>query len=179
MEHPNPTTDTTLPAFTGLHGKPLLVQKEGAEGGLVIGSLSGQITQSIMERPEWSEGLATALIAERHGFYQSRLGHVPSPGILNFEDLGWVCVNAEGDEFQIEADAEFRMNVIASATGTVRTDDLSDKRLQEDTPGQQAYVLLDATHEYRHNEPAAVDLTWEEAVAAAAKVSRRATGTEG
>jgi len=149
------TTDSGKPAQgAGLDGKPVLVHKKGAEGGLAIGSLSGRILTPIMERPDWAEGLAVALLAERHEFYLSRLGPVfaeqrAADTVIPFEDLGWVATDAEGEQIELEADSEHRMDVIAEATGVIRTDDLSDSR-QDDTTGEVGHVLLDETKDYDH-----------------------------
>ena len=134
------------------HAAPLsertaIVHKQDAEGALIINALSGMVQQPLDERPEWAEGLTCALLAERHLFYSSRLGpeyaaEHATPSAFAFEDLGWIAIDAEGEPVELEADAEWRMNVIADATGTIRSDDLSDTR-QDDTKGELAHALLD------------------------------------
>ena len=150
--------EATVPSGS-LDGDPVIVHKAGEEGGLVIGSLSGRILTPIMERPEWSEGLAVAKLADRVQFYETRLGKdVTGDKLIAFEDLGWVCVDAVGEEYEQEADSEYRMNAIAEAVGIVRVDDI-DLESTEDLPGQQAYILTDESHDYGHSEAAAVDFT--------------------
>ena len=168
---------TTSSSHAGLDGKPVLVHKKDCEGGLIIGSLSGRIIQPIMERPDWSEGLSVALLAERHEFYVTRLGTPPGESpMIAFEDLGWVGVDAEGNAIELEADSEFRMDAVAESVGVLRTDDLSDYR-EDDTTGEVGHVLLDETREYAHTETK----TFGEALAEAAVASEKAlkTGTEG
>lgn len=163
-------TETTGPSGS-LDGNPIVVHKQGAEGGIAIGSLSGRILTPLMERPEWTEGLAVAKLGDRVEWYQSRLGKdVSADTIIAFEDLGWVCVDAVGDEFESEADSEFRMNIIAEATGVIRSDDLSDER-QDDTTLELAHVVTDESHDYGHGQPRAIE--WTEALAEAAKESER------
>lgn len=159
----------------GLDGSPILVHKQNAEGGITVGSLSGRILTPLMERPEWTEGLAVAKLADRYSWYQTRLGKdVASDKIVAFEDLGWVCVDAVGEEFETEADTEFRMNIVAEATGTVRTDDLSSTE-QDNTTLELAHVVTDESHDYGHGQPKAIE--WTEALAASAKDSVRKTAT--
>lgn len=159
---------------TFLDGKPVLVHKKGEEGALAIGSLSGRIITPIMERPDWSEGLAVADLAERHEFYTSRLGREqPLGDLVAFEDLGWVAIDASGDQAILEADTEYRMDIIAEATGVHRVSDLSSE-LQDDTAGEMAHVVLDETREYAHNEPKALDTSWKDKLAEAAAVSDKA-----
>lgn len=157
-----------------LDGKPVLVHKKGEEGALAIGSLSGRILTPIMERPDWSEGLAVANLAERHEFYTSRLGREqPLGDLIAFEDLGWVAIDASGEQVITEADTEYRMDIIAEATGVNRVDDLSSE-LQDDTTGEMGHVVLDETREYAHNEAKALDTSWEEKLGDAAKASDKA-----
>lgn len=163
-------SETTGPSGS-LDGNPIIVHKQNAEGGIVIGSLSGRILTPLMERPEWTEGLAVAKLGDRVEWYQSRLGKdVSGDTVIAFEDLGWVCVDAVGEEFESEADSEFRMDIIAEATGVIRSDDLSDT-VQDDTKGELAHVLTDESHDYGHGQPRAIE--WTEALAEAAKESER------
>lgn len=164
-----------------LTGQSVLVHKSGAEGALAIDSLSGKITTPINERPDWSEGLAVANLAERHAFYNTRLGpefaaQRMMDTLIDYADLGWVGADATGDLVELSADTEYRMDVIAEATGTVRTNDLSDASQTEDIPGQQAYVVLDETHEHRTSDAdgGIVSKTQEEKLRDAARDSEKA-----
>jgi len=170
------TEHTPTDPSGSLDGSPVIVHKDGEEGGLVIGSLSGRILTPIMERPEWSEGLAVAKLAERAQFYESRLGkNVTGDSLINFADLGWVCVDATGEEMETEADPEFRMNALAEAIGIDRVDDISAES-HDDLTGQQAYVVTDESHDYaKVSGPKAIE--WTEALAEAAEDSKRKTGT--
>lgn len=107
-----------------------LVHKKDHEGALTIDTLTGQITTPLMDRPEWAAGLAVADLAERLGFYASRLGDQfaqehKTPQAIAFEDLGWLTVDEEGEAGAIEADMEFRMTVVAEVLGIDRPNDLS------------------------------------------------------
>lgn len=162
--------ETTGPSGS-MDGNPIVVHKANAEGALAIGSLSGRILTPIMERPEWSEGLAVAKLGDRVEWYQQRLGKdVSADTVVAFEDLGWVCVDAEGGEMEITADSEFRMDIIAEATGVIRSNDLSS--IEEDsTIGELAHVITDESHDYSHGQPRAIE--WTEALAEAAADSER------
>ncbi|MCW2317096.1 hypothetical protein M2322_002650 [Rhodoblastus acidophilus] len=127
--------------------KTLLVHKDDCEGALIIDALTGVITQPINERPEWAEGLAVALLAERTGWYAKRLGpdyaktHA-APDVLNFADLGWLGVDAEGSPVELDAAAEHRMAMIAEHLGVHRDADLSHGK-HDNTTGELAHVVLD------------------------------------
>jgi hypothetical protein len=69
--------------------------------------------------------------------------------------LGWVAIDATGEQVTLDADSEFRMDAVAEAVGVVRTDDLSDTR-QDDVTGELGHVLTDESKEYQHGEPKAV-----------------------
>lgn len=109
-----PTTAETL----------LTVHRTDHEGVLQVSSLTGIITTPNDERPDWAEGLTCALLAEHRGYYTARLGAaspLASGGeMLNYEDLGWIGVDEDGHEVEIEANAEFRMNRIAEVIGVNR-----------------------------------------------------------
>jgi hypothetical protein len=106
--------------------RTVLVHKKDAEGALIVNALTGQIAQPIDERPEWSEGLATALLGERLKFWGDRLGpqftdELKFPQAIAFEDLGWLIVDEDGEVNETEADAEFRMDLLASYHGIDRS----------------------------------------------------------
>lgn len=111
----------------GLSGKVALVHKNGAEGVLQIDALTGQVVPGQHDRPEWAEGLVMANYAARHIFYAARLGdqnytaEMRNPEVFAFEDLDWLALNMEdGEEVEIAADDEHRMNVLAVALGVDR-----------------------------------------------------------
>jgi hypothetical protein len=104
--------------------KPLTVHKDGAEGVIQVDALTGAIITPAHERPEWSEGLAAALLQERHSFYEPRLGRdseafksIMAADTINVEDLGWIGINAEQEEIEIEAIGEYRSEVVAKCLG--------------------------------------------------------------
>lgn len=126
----------------------IMVHKDNEEGALLIDRATGIINQSNDERPEWSDGLTTALLAERHSFYNERLGPayteaMQQPDMLNYADLGWLTVDTEGDAKEIEADAEFRMNVIAAATGIDREEGFDKPGLGMEGSGHEVEIALD------------------------------------
>lgn len=118
-------TEQKQPAGIGLSGQVALVAKTGEEGALMIDAITGQVIPDQSERPEWSSNLVCALFTERHAFYKSRLGEVAANAMLHAEsynvaDLAWVALDEEGEEIEVEADAEHRMEIIAEATGLDR-----------------------------------------------------------
>ncbi|GJE18739.1 hypothetical protein [Methylobacterium marchantiae] len=102
-----------------------LVHKTDHEGVLIINALDGRITMPLMDRPEWADGYAVALLSERHGFYATRLGAQYAdehkfPEAFNVADLAWLVVNEDQDLVEIDADSEYRMDVLADAFGMDR-----------------------------------------------------------
>lgn len=115
------------------HTPHVLVHKEGEEGVFTIDRLTGRITTPIDERPEWCDGLATALIQERLKFYKDRLGDgtqfaaIEAATAIEYSDLGWIGVDAEGDEVEIEADPATRTEMLAAALGMDEEGELTDR----------------------------------------------------
>ncbi|MBO6814539.1 MAG: hypothetical protein JJ891_06750 [Rhizobiaceae bacterium] len=106
-------------------GKEVPVHKEGHEGVLMVDSLTGEVTTPTDQKPEWADGFAVALLAERTGYYESRLGtelsdELRSPEMFDADDLGWIGLDAEGDEVEIEASGEKRMTLLAEELGVDR-----------------------------------------------------------
>lgn len=104
----------------GLSGKSIAVHKKDAEGVLMIDALSGVVI--LDGAPEWATdlGLSMAMHSERVLWYTKRIGSLPDelakPEVLAFEDLTWFALNpTDGEETVIEADDEFRMEVLAQA----------------------------------------------------------------
>jgi hypothetical protein len=104
--------------------KAIIVHKAGDEGVMEVDALTGAIITQIDQRPEWSNGLAAALLQERHTFYETRFGkastqysEVAKADAIEYSDLGWIGVNEDGDEVEIEASAEYRSEVVAKALG--------------------------------------------------------------
>lgn len=106
----------------------ITVHKEGEEGTLLVRHSDGRITTPLDDQPQWAEGLTNALIQERHTFYAKRLGEANSPhattlqtildaDTVAFQDLGWLGVNAEQQEVELEADPEFRSEAMAKILG--------------------------------------------------------------
>lgn len=162
-EHDNVTT---LPAAE----RTIPVLKDDHEGALLINAISGVVQQDPMERPEWADGLATALLAERHTYYSSRLGQQyadehKEPEAFNFDDLGWIAVDAEGAELEMSASEEYRMEVIGAALGLDRENDtMAGTTLAE--------VELTLNRERTDGEVGALEETQREGF-------ERKTGTEG
>lgn len=114
-------SETTPPAE-----RTHLVHRTDHEGALQINATTGIIVTPNDERPDWADGLTCALLNERHQFYASRLGEagytetMRNPEVLNYADLGWIAVDEAGDEVEIEADAEHRMQTLADLIGVDR-----------------------------------------------------------
>lgn len=116
----------------------VLVHKEGEEGVISVDRTTGRIISSLDERPDWSEGLATALVQERLDFYQKRLGDgtvyqsLSDAQAIEYSDLSWIGVDANQDEQEIEASADYRMDIVAKALGMDReTGELSGDIIAE------------------------------------------------
>ncbi len=122
------------------NGKTIEVYQEGQEGIIQL-DLEGKVIQS-PDNPEWSEGLAVAMISERVGFYEKRLGRDAAAPILaaqalNFKDLSWIGVDPEtGEELTQEADAEHRMAEVAQALGVDQDAGLEQEALKGTTSMQ-------------------------------------------
>lgn len=128
-------------------GKHIIVHKTGEEQAFIIDAFTGQIITPPQERPQWCEGYAAAMLAERTGWYEKRLGtHLPdglrSPEVVNTADLSWIGVDEAGDEVEIEADATFRQQNLATI-------------LEMDTSPEGFDALLD-----QHKVGAEVDFTY-------------------
>lgn len=126
----------------------IAVHKEGEEGAIHIDAKEGRVLTQVDERPEWANGLAAAMLAERVGWYERRLGAqlpeaVRSPELIAYQDLEWIGLDAEGDEVHLEADAEFRMNLLAGMMGVDRQDYDDEKNFKN------AVASTEVEHTYR------------------------------
>lgn len=102
-----------------LNQNHIFVHKEGEEGIIALDGATGQIVSPVDERPDWADGLATALLSERSKFYTTRLGEQAAAPIIGaqaiaFQDLGWIGLDAEQNEMELEADPDFRAEMIAT-----------------------------------------------------------------
>lgn len=105
--------------MTTNNGKRTIVHKNDEEGAIHVDAMTGAILTPNEERPDWTDGLATALLAERVGYYERSLGHhlpenMRTPDAMNYADLSWIGVDAEGDEVEIEASQDFRSEVLST-----------------------------------------------------------------
>jgi hypothetical protein len=127
--------------------KHIAIHKHGEDGGFHIDAETGLITTPAEERPVWSEGFARADMAEYTQWYKSRLGdnapeHLTAPGLLEVGILQWDGVDAEGDQVEIDANAETRTSLMAGLLGiSTDADDWEQK-----VDGQVAGALVD--HDY-------------------------------
>jgi len=113
----------------------IAIHKAEHEGAFHIDALTGQVTTPVDERPEWAEGFAVALLGERTGWYEQRLGKelpesIRKPELIDASDLGWIAFDAEGSEVEIEADSDHRMDVLAGILNIDREDFDGEKELQ-------------------------------------------------
>lgn len=119
----------------GLTGHEIPVHKAEHEGVLLIDGFTGQVIPNQHDRPEWAEGLVIAQLTERHNWYTQRMGAeayaasgLNAPEALAFEDLGWLGLETtatnnadeDGAEIVLEADDEFRMEILAGLMGADR-----------------------------------------------------------
>ena len=79
----------------------IIIHKADQEGAFHIDALTGQITTPTDERPEWAEGYAVALLGERTGWYEQRLGqqlpdNIRKPAMIDASDLGWIALLVSG-----------------------------------------------------------------------------------
>lgn len=117
----------------GLTGKIAHVHKKDAEGMLAIDAFTGQVVPGQEDRPDWADGLVLAQLGERTIWYASRLGpkyadEHKSPEVFAFEDLGWLALDMEtGEETVLQADDEFRMEVMAQVLGIDRSADATGR----------------------------------------------------
>lgn len=100
------------------NGKRIIVHKDGEEGAFHIDAMTGQVLTPTNELPIWANGFATALLSERVGWYEQRLGAqlpegIRKPEALNVADLGFVAVDEAGDEVEIEASSEYRQRTLS------------------------------------------------------------------
>lgn len=113
-----------------LDGLPkIIVERTGEEGTLTICNAVGhthygRILTPLDERPDWAQGLAIAAMEERIKWYTDRLGKgtvvegkVIGADHVNYDDLTWVGINEEGDEIEIEASADHRMDTLQTLLG--------------------------------------------------------------
>lgn len=105
-------------------GTPIIVTKDGEEGSIEVDRITGIVLTKVDQRPVWGESLACAMLAERAGWYAQRLGpkHELSADNILFDDLGWVALDQEGQEVEVEANPEHRMTLLADALGVDRED---------------------------------------------------------
>lgn len=102
---------------TGETYEVLMVHNPAHEGSLMVDRRTGAIVTPIVDRPEWAGGLAVALLAEHREFYQKRTGTYQGPTLFDLSDLGWIGVDAEGDEVEVFADVATRQERL---TGLLR-----------------------------------------------------------
>lgn len=105
----------------------IAIHKANHEGAFHIDALTGQVVTPVDDRPDWAEGFAVALLGERTGWYEQRLGqHLPDsirkPEMIDASDLGWIGFDHEGSEVEIEADGDHRMDVLAGLLNIDRED---------------------------------------------------------
>jgi len=107
-------------------GTKVLIHKDGEEGALHLCALTGKVLTPTDELPIWGEGLIVGVIQERLKWYGDRLGAAftddhKRPEAIIMQDLGWVALDPEtGEEMELEADNEYRMEVLATVLGVDR-----------------------------------------------------------
>ena len=125
----------------------IAIHKAGLEGAFHIDALDGRVVTPVDERPDWAEGFAVALLGERWGWYEQRLGRnlpdsIRKPEMIDANDLGWIAFDHEGQEVEIEADSDHRMDILAGLLNVDREDFDGEKNFQ----GSLAHA--EATHSY-------------------------------
>lgn len=125
----------TFANMMGYSGHVTGVHKKDGEAVLLIDSYTGQILPESKHGPDGIPGWATdlgvvmAMLGERALWYAKRVnGQMPeelkAPEVMAFEDLTWLSLNpSDGDETTIDADDEFRMEVLAQVLGINRSEE--------------------------------------------------------
>jgi hypothetical protein len=120
------------------------VHKSGHEGVIEL-TANGRVNTDLNERPEWAHGLGAALLAERVKFYTDRIGpeaksHLDN-NTIDMDDLSWVAFDHEGDEVEVLASNEFRMETLATLLGVDGEGEIhgaiAEKYIAEDTTWEQ------------------------------------------
>jgi hypothetical protein len=113
--------------------KTIRIHHEGLEGTIEVDALTGMVLTTTDERPEWADGLTCAALQERVGYYFGTEKSAPrldrsrfeqqiiGAELIDFQDLGWVAVDHEGQAVELEANSEFRMEQTAQLLGIDRT----------------------------------------------------------
>lgn len=124
---------------TGNVHEVVMVHATEQPGSLILDRMTGVILTPIMSRPDWAEGLATALLDEHRHFWKSRLGTYAEPELFDFRDLGFIGVNEAGDQVELFADTEYRMEVLATILEVDRDDGDINKALADYEIGLDHY----------------------------------------
>lgn len=132
-----------------------MVHNPDHEGSLMVDRRTGVIVTPLMERPEWADGLAVALLEEHRQFYESRTGSYEQPALFALGDLGWIGVDSEtGEEMEQSASDGVRQERLATLLGAdAETGDitgyLAEIELSFDTPRspEEASAIEDAQEE--------------------------------
>lgn len=160
----------------GYSGKTCLVHKQNEEGAIAIDAITGRVLGGWQDadRPQWSEGLAVAVLSERSTYYTRALGadvftgEMKSPVAFAFEDLAWVGVDPEsGDELSLDASTEFRQKIVSTFMGE-HIDPVTG-----DISGEHETLELDTARHRSAEEIAALEETQKQGAHAFK------TGTEG
>jgi hypothetical protein len=130
--------------------KTIIVTKTNEDGAIQIDARDYSIVTPAHERPEWADGIAVASYAERTKWYESRLGtqlpeELRSPEVLNFADLSWIGHDEAGDEVELDADNDYRMDVLSEILGVDR------ERVNEDPILNGNVVSVEVDRDYAEN----------------------------
>lgn len=101
---------------------PIMVHKSDEEGAFIVDRKTGSVLTPSNEMPQWAEGLVSASLASRVGWYEQRLGAqlpeaIRSPSSIEHSDLDWVAVDEAGDYIDIEHNAEYRTGILGTLMG--------------------------------------------------------------
>lgn len=130
-------------------GQHYVLHKDGEEGVLVVSRATGQITTPLNERPDWSEGLATALIQSRAHWWQARTApeiaakHLDET-VANADDFGFIGLDGDGIEIEIAASDEWRMEKMRELNAISDADLTSAAGLELDLHGDTSAERITA-----------------------------------
>jgi len=108
--------------ITGEISEAAVVHKADEEGSLLIHRTAGHILTPPMERPDWAEGLVSAVLEEHRVWWKARLGYYHARDLYSADDLTWTAVDEDGELAEVPASEEHRMEKLAVILGLDRED---------------------------------------------------------
>lgn len=105
---------------TGQAHEAVFVHLADHDGMLIVDRMTGVILTPLMERPDWCDGLAIAILQEHQHYWESRTGSYTQPQLFDMRDLSFIGMNSEQEEVEVSADPDYRMDILAERYGLDR-----------------------------------------------------------